>query len=57
MNELFNQEAANACMRFSEMCATAFMPKKQNENSVETVQENIPPQPTLASVLSNDEND
>lgn len=48
---LFDQAACEACSRFSEMMNQTF-PNTQNDQPVETVQENNPPQPTLADFLA-----
>lgn len=58
MQVMFDQEAHNACVKFSEETAKLF-PEcgDMNNQNVSAIQENNPPQSTLADILHSDEND
>lgn len=48
---MFEQEACEACKSFAETAGAILAPCCGASKQVETIQENNPPQPTLASIL------
>lgn len=52
---MFEQEACEACKSFAETAGALF--KDNAPEAVETVQENNPPAPTLATILANKSTD